>query len=152
MTTRRLILSSLIALAAIGVAAYFFSRPGPAGELGDDLAEAIGCQGDTEITEKSKDDPDAPRVFGITCSTGEINPYVTLYRFDDRQSLRQFLVVKRFKWLACVANLDVFDDGIGGIHRFGQFCADHGGVVRRPLCAPGVAARPGLKCQPRQSS
>jgi hypothetical protein len=74
----------------------------------------------------------APQIFGITCSSGYVNPNLTLYRFDDDKSLEAFLSATRSRLPLCVTGLDVFDDGIAGIAHFGEFCAHQGGRVQRP--------------------
>jgi hypothetical protein len=102
--------------------------------LGDELAGALGCGGGTKITDASKEGrPEGgPQIFGITCSSGEVNPYLMLYRFENKGRLRSFLLATPTRLPLCVTGLDVFDDGIGGISHFGEFCADHGGRVQRP--------------------
>jgi hypothetical protein len=132
---RRSVVIALVALLAAGVVGYLVLREsGPAGELGDELANALGCGGGTTITEKGKDDqPEgASAVYGITCSSGYVNPFVTLYRFENSRSLKAFLSATRTRLPLCVSGLEVFDDGIAGVPHFGEFCADHGGSVQRP--------------------
>lgn len=115
-----------------GVVAFFLIRgPGPAGKLGDDIADSLGCGGGTEITEETKrETPQAPRIFSVTCDGGHLNPVGTLYRFEGGRALKRFLASSEFgKRRICVTESDAFDDAIEGVPDFEEFCSEHGGAI-----------------------
>jgi hypothetical protein len=118
----------LAVLAAAGAIAFSATRTDPAGELADDIANALDCTGPEAVSEDSDRSRDGEvSVFTITCAEGYVNPFATLYRFERQADLRRGLdsglVKENF---VCVVDDQVFTNSF---YPFEEFCREHGGKL-----------------------